>query len=124
MTRARITVPVPPFSAWARIRAAAKTPEESSLCFSLSVRPLPKLATALVKAGAEARARVRRSLSSRLRWFAASTATIFVPELAIAAAYMAWLLDVLSMKPTPLLSPTPGATARGLLNLDGSRPCS
>ena len=27
--RARITVPAPPFSAWARVRTAAKTPEES-----------------------------------------------------------------------------------------------
>ena len=58
--------------------------------------------------------------SSRLRWFVASLATIFVPELAIAVAHMASLPDVLSMRPTPLLSPTPRATARGLLNLDGS----
>ena len=63
-------------------------PMENGLCFSLSVRHLPKLATALVKAEAEARACVRRSLSSRLRWFAASIATIFVPELAFAAPYM------------------------------------
>ena len=94
---------------------------ENGLCFLLSVRPLPKLATALVKAEAEAEARacVRRLLSSRLRWFAASIATIFVPEFAIAAPYMAWLADVLSMRPT-LLSPTPRVTARGLLNLDRS----
>jgi hypothetical protein len=95
-------------------------PMEDGLCYSLSVMHLPKLATALVKMGAEARARVRRSLSIRLRWFAASIATIFVPELAIAAAYMAWLPDVRSMRPTPLLSPTPRVTARGILNLDGS----
>jgi hypothetical protein len=93
---------------------------ENGLCVSLSVRHQPKLATALVKAEAEARARVQRLLSSRLRWFAASIATIFVPELAIAAAYIAWLADVLSMRPKPLLSPTPRPTARGLLNLDGS----
>ena len=66
----------------------APRPMENGLCFSLSVRHLPKLATALVKAKAEARACVRRLLSSRLRWFAASIATIFVPQLAIAAPYM------------------------------------
>ena len=36
-------------------------PMENGLCFSLSVRHLPKPATALVKAKAEARARVRQA---------------------------------------------------------------
>jgi Protein of unknown function (DUF1403) len=44
MTRARITVPAPPFSAWARVRTAAKTTEESGFLAGAALAALRPIA--------------------------------------------------------------------------------
>src|SRR6516225_7485087 len=45
MTRARITVRAPPFSAWARVRAAAKIPEESGFLAGAALAALRPIAS-------------------------------------------------------------------------------